>query len=54
MLWTKLKYIHNNPVKACLVENPTDYLYSSAINYAFGDNSILYVDTSWVGIEMIN
>lgn len=30
----KLSYIHNNPVKAGLVENPEDYLYSSARNYA--------------------
>ncbi len=30
----KIKYIHNNPVKAGIVENPEDYLYSSASNYA--------------------
>ncbi len=30
----KIKYIHNNPVKAGIVENPEDYLYSSARNYA--------------------
>ena len=30
----KLDYIHNNPVRAGIVENPQDYLYSSARNYA--------------------
>ncbi len=30
----KLKYIHNNPVRAGIVEKPEDYLYSSARNYA--------------------
>jgi len=30
----KLKYIHNNPVKAGVVENPEDYIYSSAKDYA--------------------
>jgi len=30
----KVEYIHNNPVRAGIVENPEDYLYSSARNYA--------------------
>jgi REP element-mobilizing transposase RayT len=30
----KIKYIHNNPVKAGIVEKPEDYLYSSARNYS--------------------
>jgi REP element-mobilizing transposase RayT len=30
----KIEYIHNNPVKAGIVEKPEDYLYSSARNYA--------------------
>ena len=29
----KLDYIHNNPVRAGIVEKPWDYLYSSARNY---------------------
>ena len=32
----KLDYIHNNPVRAGLVNNPEDYKYSSAIDYADG------------------
>ena len=30
----KLKYIHDNPVRAGIVENPEDYLYSSARDYS--------------------
>ena len=30
----KLEYIHNNPVEEGIVENPEDYLYSSARNYS--------------------
>ncbi|MDQ2753420.1 MAG: transposase [Bacteroidota bacterium] len=30
----KLDYIHNNPVRAGIVEKPEEYLYSSARNYA--------------------
>ncbi len=30
----KLNYIHDNPVRAGIVENPEDYLYSSAKDYA--------------------
>jgi putative transposase len=30
----KMDYIHNNPVKAELVANPEEYLYSSARDYA--------------------
>ena len=30
----KIDYIHNNPVKAGIVDKPIDYIYSSARNYA--------------------
>ena len=30
----KITYIHNNPVRAGIVEKPYEYLYSSARNYA--------------------
>lgn len=38
----KLDYIHNNPVKAGIVEHPERYLYSSARNYA-GMESVLEI-----------
>jgi len=30
----KLNYIHNNPVRAGIVEQPEDYIFSSARNYS--------------------
>ena len=32
-LWSKIDYIHFNPVRAGLVSKPQDYIYSSASNY---------------------
>lgn len=45
----KLNYIHYNPVRAGIVSNPEDYLYSSARNYAELDSfiDILRVDLKW-------
>jgi REP element-mobilizing transposase RayT len=34
----KLEYLHQNPVRAGIVVNPEDYLFSSACNYAEMDN----------------
>ncbi len=36
----KLSYIHNNPVKAEIVAEPHEYLYSSAIDYSGGNGLI--------------
>ncbi|MBK9980981.1 MAG: transposase [Saprospiraceae bacterium] len=33
IIWQKVNYIHMNPVRAGIVDNPLDYLYSSARNY---------------------
>jgi len=44
MFKTKLEYIHNNPVKAGLVEDPVDYKYSSARNYLLEDHSIMKIE----------
>ena len=35
-LWTKLDYIHLNPVRAGIVEKASHYIYSSASNYVTG------------------
>ena len=40
----KLDYIHANPVRAGLVENAEEYIYSSAKNYA-GENGLVQVET---------
>jgi putative transposase len=34
--WQKLDYIHYNPIEAGFVRRTTDWLYSSAIDYARG------------------
>lgn len=39
-LWSKLDYIHLNPVKAGIVSKASDYVYSSASNYV-GKESVL-------------
>lgn len=52
MFWSKLYYIHNNPVEAGLVGRAIDYKYSSARNYVYNDHSVIEVDTSYAGIEI--
>ncbi len=37
LLDSRLDYIHDNPVRAGWVEQPEDYLYSSAIDYTDGN-----------------
>jgi REP element-mobilizing transposase RayT len=39
----KINYIHENPVRAGIVEKPEDYLYSSARNYA-GLDAVIEVE----------
>jgi len=53
MLCAKIKYIHNNPVEAGLVEKPEDYKYSSVRNYIENDHNVLQVETCYAGIEMV-
>lgn len=45
----KIEYIHNNPVRAGIVEKPEDYLYSSARNYANGVSvfNVITIDLPW-------
>jgi putative transposase len=38
--YEKLNYIHNNPVEDMLVQNPEEYIFSSARNYAELDSYI--------------
>lgn len=39
-LWSKLNYIYMNPVRAGIVSNIEDYIYSSASNYVNGTGVI--------------
>lgn len=63
-LWSKLDYIHLNPVRAGLVEKASHYLYSSARNYVqpedalipitLADNPVIDVykkDSFWKGLQ---
>ena len=45
-MWQKLEYIHNNPVERGYVDEPTQWRYSSARNYA-GRQGLLAVTTDW-------
>lgn len=44
VVWQKIRYIHRNPVRAGLVAEAPDYLYSSASNYA-NKKSLLEITT---------
>lgn len=46
MMWQKLEYVHNNPVRRGYVEDPTHWRYSSARNYA-GSQGLIAVTTDW-------
>ena len=46
MMLQKLEYIHNNPVRRGYVDQPTDWRYSSARNYA-GMAGLIDVVTDW-------
>ena len=52
MFWTKLNYIHNNPVKAGLALWAEDYKYSSARDYTNNDHSTLEVNTEYGGVNI--
>jgi REP element-mobilizing transposase RayT len=43
----KLNYLHRNPVRAGLVEQPGDYVYSSYRNYVCSEDWLIEVDQEW-------
>jgi REP element-mobilizing transposase RayT len=48
-MWSKLDYIHLNPVRAGIVERASHYIYSSASNYV-NDTGLLYIEKADVPI----
>lgn len=46
----KLRYIHDNPVRAKFVNRPQDWIYSSACNYADGQG-VYNVHLLWTDFE---
>jgi REP-associated tyrosine transposase len=48
MIWQKINYIHNNPLKAGLVESASDYRWSSFRSfYNWECEELLSVDDEW-------
>lgn len=48
MIWQKINYIHNNPVKAGLVRSARDYQWSSFRSfYRLESDELLSVDHNW-------
>lgn len=44
---TKVEYIHNNPVKAGLVDRSVDYPYSSARDWLAGIEGQVHIEKTW-------
>ena len=42
-MWSKLDYIHLNPIRAGIVEKASQYIYSSASNYVY-DTGLLQIE----------
>jgi REP element-mobilizing transposase RayT len=47
MIWQKINYIHNNPVKAGLVKSAADYRWSSFRSFYFDESEPIKVDKDW-------
>jgi REP element-mobilizing transposase RayT len=48
MIWQKINYIHNNPLRAGLVDSAGDYKWSSFRTfYKLESDELLYVDHDW-------
>ncbi len=50
-MWSKIDYIHFNPVRSGIVSKPQDYIYSRASNYV--DNKGI-IDVELVQIPVVN
>jgi REP-associated tyrosine transposase len=47
MIWQKINYIHNNPLKAGLVRSAGDYCWSSFRSFYFDERDPITVDRDW-------
>ncbi len=50
-LRVKMNYIHENPVRVGLVSLPTDYRFSSAVDWMSGHAGLLPVDKNWEWLD---
>jgi REP element-mobilizing transposase RayT len=55
-MWSKLHYIHLNPVRAGIVEKASNYIYSSASNYinSKGLLPVLKADNPIIDVKNLN
>jgi REP element-mobilizing transposase RayT len=55
-MWSKLDYIHLNPVRAGIVEKASEYIYSSASNYVYGKGKVevLLADNPVINVLNVN
>ncbi len=44
VLQSKIKYVHENPVRAGLVRNESDYVYSSGVDYYTNEKGLIEID----------
>ena len=47
VMWQKIEYIHNNPIRRGFVDDPVHWRYSSARNYA-GEAGLIDVTVDWM------
>jgi putative transposase len=47
LIWQKINYIHNNPIKSGLVRSAGDYRWSSFCSFYFGACEPIKVDKDW-------
>ena len=47
MIWQKINYIHNNPIKSGFVRSAADYPWSSFRSFYFGECEPIKVDKDW-------
>jgi putative transposase len=45
----KLRYMHRNPVKRGLVENPEEWKWSSYCHYLTGTEGVVEIESHWTG-----
>jgi putative transposase len=43
-IWSEIEYMHSNPVRRSLCERATDWVWSSAIEYAYPGKGLLTID----------
>ena len=53
-MWSKLDYIHLNPVRAGIVEKASHYLYSSASNYVKDSGLIAIEKADYPVVDVLN